>query len=71
MISMGCAREKIGRMTYMTPTTQSDAGSRFVERILTVVESCRQQQRPVFDLLRVALITYRTGQPAPSLLPAH
>ena len=28
--------------------TQSDHGSRFVERILTVVETCRQQQRPVF-----------------------
>jgi transposase len=51
--------------------TQSDAGSRFVERILTVVETCRQQQRPVFDFLRDALIAYRTGQPAPSLLPTH
>jgi transposase len=34
--------------------TQSDHGSRFVERILTVVETCRQQQRPVFDFLREA-----------------
>jgi transposase len=51
--------------------TQSDLGSRFVERILTVVETCRQQQRPVFDFLRNALIAYRTGQPAPSLLPTH
>jgi transposase len=51
--------------------TQSDHGSRFVERILTVVETCRQQQRPIFDFLRTALIAYRTGQPAPSLLPAH
>jgi transposase len=51
--------------------TQSDLGSRFVERILTVVETCRQQQRPVFDFLRDALMAYRTGQPAPSLLPAQ
>jgi transposase len=51
--------------------TQSDGGSRFVERILTGVETCRQQQRPVFDFLRDALIAYRTGQPAPSLLPTH
>jgi transposase len=51
--------------------TQSDGGSRFVERILTVVETCRQQQRPVFDFLRDALLAYRTGQPAPSLLPPH
>jgi len=49
--------------------TQSDGGSRFVERILTVVETCRQQQRPVFDFLRDALIAYRTDQSAPSLLP--
>jgi transposase len=49
--------------------TQSDAGSRFVERILTVVETCRLQQRPVFDFVRDALIAHRTGQPAPSLLP--
>jgi hypothetical protein len=32
-----------------------------------MVETCRQQQRPVFDLLRDALIAHRTGQPAPSL----
>jgi transposase len=51
--------------------TQSDLGSRFVERILTVVETCRQQQRPVFDFLRDALMAFRTGQPAPSLLPTH
>ncbi len=51
--------------------TQSDLGSRFVERILTVVETGRQQQRPVFDFLRDALMAYRTGQPAPSLLPAQ
>jgi transposase len=51
--------------------TQSDLGSRFVERILTVVETCRQQQRPVFDFLRDALIAHRTGQPSPSFLSAH
>jgi hypothetical protein len=28
--------------------TQSDHGSRLVQRILTVVETCRQQQRPAF-----------------------
>jgi transposase len=51
--------------------TQSDLGSQFVERILTVVETCRQQQRPVFAFLRDALIAFRSSQPAPSLLPAH
>ena len=50
---------------------QSDLGSRFVERILTVVETCRQQQRPVFGFLRDALVAYRPGRPARSLSPAH
>jgi transposase len=49
--------------------TQSDLGSLFVERILSVVETCRQQHRPVFDFLRQALLAYRARQPAPSLLP--
>jgi transposase len=51
--------------------TQSDLGSQFVERILTVVETCRQQQRPVFVFLRDALLAYCTGQAAPSLLPTQ
>jgi transposase len=50
--------------------TQSDLGRRLVERILTVVETCRQQ-RPVFDFLRDALIAYPTGLSIPSLLPSH
>lgn len=49
--------------------TQSDAGSQFVERILTVVETCRQQDRNPLDYLRHAIIAHRTGLPAPSLLP--
>lgn len=51
--------------------TQSNLGSRLVERILTVVETCHQQQRPVFDFLLDAPMAYRSGQPAPSLLPTH
>jgi transposase len=50
--------------------TQSDPGSQFIERILSVVETCCQQQRPVLDFLRQALMAYRAGRPAPSLLPA-
>jgi transposase len=48
--------------------TQSSSGSRFVETILTVVETCRQQQRPVFDYLVNALQARFAHQPAPSLL---
>jgi hypothetical protein len=50
--------------------TQSETGSRFVERILTVVQTCRQQERQPLDYLRHAIIAHRTGQPTPSLLPA-
>jgi transposase len=50
--------------------TQSDAGSRFVERILTVVETCHQQGRNPLDYLCQAVTAQRSGQPAPSLLPA-
>jgi DNA-binding LacI/PurR family transcriptional regulator len=35
------------------------------------VETCRRQQRPVFDFLRQALAAYRARQPAPLLLPAQ
>jgi transposase len=46
--------------------TQSEQGSRFVERILTVVISLRQQNRDVLDFLTQACTP---GQPVPSLLP--
>jgi transposase len=49
--------------------TQSAAGSRFVERILTVVTTLRQQERNVLDYLTAACKAYTLGQPAPSLLP--
>jgi transposase len=46
--------------------TQSEQGSRFVERILTVVISLRQQNRDVLDFLTQVCTP---DQPAPSLLP--
>lgn len=49
--------------------TQSAAGSRFVETMLTIVESCRQQGRRAFDYLVLALKARRAGIAAPSLLP--
>jgi hypothetical protein len=50
--------------------TQSDPGSLFVQRMLTVAETCRLQHRPVFAFVRSALLAYRAGLPAPSLLPS-
>jgi transposase len=50
--------------------TQSGEGSRFAERLLTVVTTLRQQERDVLDYLTVACTAALWGQPAPSLLPA-
>lgn len=50
--------------------TQSAAGSRFVERLLTVVETCRRQKRNTFAWLATAVQSHLSRQPAPSLLPA-
>jgi transposase len=48
--------------------TQSAKGSRFVETILTVVETCRMQSRNSFDYLTRAIEAHLAGQPTPSLL---
>jgi transposase len=48
----------------------SEAGCRFVERILTVVQSCRLRDRNTVDYLRQALHAHRAGKPCPSLLAA-
>ena len=47
----------------------SEAGCRFVERILTAVQTLRLQGRPVLRYLHEALVAHRNGLPAPSLLP--
>jgi transposase len=49
--------------------TQSAQGSRFVETILTVVETCRQQSRNTFAYLTAAIEAHFAHQPAPSLVP--
>ncbi len=46
----------------------SEAGCRFVERILTVVQTCRLQQRPVLEFLYQSLCSHRSGHPAPQLV---
>lgn len=50
--------------------TDSAAGSRFVERVLTVVASCRQQGRDVLGFLMDAVQAAKTGTASPSLVPA-
>lgn len=50
--------------------TQSAAGSRFVESMLTVVATLKQQQRNVLEYLTAACEAALRGEAAPSLLPA-
>jgi transposase len=50
--------------------SDSEAGSRFVERLLTVVATCRQQGRHLLDFLVAAGEAALRGSPLPSLLPA-
>jgi transposase len=47
----------------------SDGGCRFVERILTVVQTLRQQDRPVWRFLCEALQAHRSAQVTPELIP--
>ena len=49
--------------------SQSEAGSLFVGRMMTVVTTLRRQNRNVLEYLADALRAKRQGLPAPSLLP--
>jgi hypothetical protein len=49
--------------------SDSEVGSRFAERLLTVVASCRQQGRPLLDFLVAASEAALDDGPSPSLLP--
>ena len=51
--------------------TDSAEGSRFVERMLTVVATCRQQKRHVLDYLSSCFEAHLRGQKVPSLVPAN
>jgi transposase len=46
----------------------SNSGCRFVERLLTVVQTLRLQQRPVLQYLKETLIAHRTGHTMPRLV---
>jgi transposase len=54
------------RRSFGTP---SEAGSQFVERILTAVTPLRQQRRDVVDYLTAACTAAIRHEPVPSLLP--
>lgn len=48
--------------------TASASGSRFVERILTVVHTCRRQGKKVLDYLSACILAWRRGQTPPALV---
>ena len=50
--------------------TQSEAGSRFVESMMTVVATLKPQKRNVLEYLTAAHEAALRGEAAPSLLPA-
>ena len=47
--------------------SQSAGGSRFVETMLTAIETCRQQSRNVFAYVTSALDAHFAGRPCPTL----
>ena len=55
----------------ITQGTRSEAGRQWCERIWTVMATCAQQGRSVFDYLERAVHAHFTDQPIPSLLPAE
>jgi len=48
--------------------TDGPQGSRFVERVLTVVQTCHQQGKKVLDYLSACIHAWRHGRAPPSLL---
>ena len=50
--------------------TDSPQGSRFVERILTVVHTCRRQGKKVLDYLSACVEAWRHKRAPPSLVPS-
>jgi transposase len=49
--------------------TRCAAGNRFVERLLSVAATCKQQERSLLAYLTAVCTAAQAGQPIPSLLP--
>ena len=49
--------------------SQSERGSRFIERMMTAIQTLRKQGRSTYAYLVSAIKAYFIGKPAPSLLP--
>jgi transposase len=55
---------------HITQGTRGDKGQRWCERIWTVIATCAQQGRSVWDYLQASVQAYFTGEKGPTLLPA-
>ena len=54
----------------ITQGTRSEAGTTFVQRIMTAQANCKRQGRSVLQFLAATLMAHRAGLTPPSLLPA-
>ena len=54
----------------VTQGTRSKSGREWCERIWTVIATCAQQGRSVFEFLYESIVAHFAGIPGPSLLPA-
>jgi len=54
----------------VTQGTRSETGRRWCERIWTIIATCVQQGRSVFDFLLESVESHLRGVPPPSLLPS-
>ncbi len=68
--SAECAERHAVIWRRISGRTDSARVTRFVERMLTVVATCRQLRRDVLDYLKSCFEAARSGQAIPSLLPA-
>jgi transposase len=53
----------------LTQGTRSEAGQTWCERIWTIIATCDQQGRSIFEYLHEAVQNYFQSKPAPSLIP--
>src|SRR2546425_6656516 len=56
---------------HITQGTRSNSGQRWCERIWTVIATCTQQGRSVWEYLQAAVQAHFNGEPGPTLLPGQ
>jgi transposase len=56
---------------HITQGTRSASGNRWCERIWSVIATCSQQDRSVFEYLQAAVEAYFHEEEAPTLLPSN